>query len=299
MTKSLLCFCLICLLTAPVGAQSIDELKAKLEARKAQEAADDARAQQEEAKAQAKRQADADAAERARLATARELAQAQAVRSAAEAETARLERERLAAEAQLGTLLIRSNRDCALSVNATEQGQLAAGETRSLSVKAGDQLIECVASARARFDTTVQVSAGLQAVAILDVPADARFIRQGEDVADYQSNLLWTARDNGAALNFADAEAYCAARDMTLPSVAALQALTDTSGAFKTEWKFNGAVYELNPATDLITIGSCCFWSGESKNENEAYYVGLGAGSRLETPKDKSDVLRALCVRPL
>jgi hypothetical protein len=281
------------LLTAapPLAAQSVEELEAELKARREEqarrerEAAEKAQAEQRE---RARREAEA----RRREEQAR----------AAELERQRLEAERLRAEALLGTLLVRTNRGCELTVNGEPRGRLEIGATISVRAPAGDQLIECIANPRARVATTVSLSAGTQTVAMLEVPADARFVPIAGGIADYQQRLLWTDADNGAPVDLAGAERHCSGlgEGWRLPAVHELQGLYDPTGTHKLDWVYQGQTMELKPITPLIRLGSCCYWSNERPPDVPgAWYVGFGGGSKLLTSPAKGDVLRALCVKPL
>lgn len=278
-------------LSQPVAAQSVEELEAELRARREEQA----RREQE-------------AAERTEAAQ-RERARREAAARAAEQERQRLEAERLRAEAErlrtealLGTLLIRTNRDCTLTVNGEARGRLAVGDTTSIRAPAGDQLIECIANPRARIATSVTLTAGSQTVAMLDVPADARFVPVAGGIADHQQRLIWTDSDNGAPVDFAGAERHCTGlgADWRLPAVNELQGLYDPTGQHRMDWIYQGQTMELKPITPLIRLGSCCYWSNERPTDVPGvWYVGFGGGSKLLTSPAKGDVLRALCVRSL
>lgn len=281
----------VALAPVPASAQTVEQLEAELkkrreeQARREREAAEQAQAEQRE---RARREADA----RRREAEAR----------AAELERQRQEAERLRAEALLGTLLIRTNRGCTLTVNGQDRGRLEIGATSSLRVPAGDQLIECIANPRARVATTVALTAGAQTVAMLEVPADARFVPVAGGVADYQQRLIWTDGDNGAPVDLAGAERHCSGlgEGWRLPAVGELQGLYDPVGTHKLDWIYQGQTMELKPITPLIRLGSCCYWSNERPPDVPGvWYVGFGGGSKLLTSPAKADVLRALCVKPL
>lgn len=282
---------LLLTLAGPAAAQSVEELEAELKKRREAQAQKD-RAAAERVAAEQRERARREAEARQREAEARALA----------LEQQRLEAERLRAEALLGTLLVRTNRGCELTVNGEARGRLEVGATTSLRVPAGDQLIECVANPRARVATTVSLAAGTQSVALLEVPADARFVAVAGGIADYQQRVLWTDGDNGAPVDLAGAERHCSSLGdgWRLPSVPELQGLYDPTGAHKLDWIYQGQTMELKPITPLIRLGSCCYWSNERPADVPgAWYVGFGGGSKLLTSPAKGDVLRALCVRPL
>jgi hypothetical protein len=85
------------------------------------------------------------------------------------AKKAQVEREaaqlaNAAAQAKMGTLVIKADRDCELSVNGASKGKLRAEQTASVDVKSGEQLIECVADDRQRVEVTERVPLGEQVV---------------------------------------------------------------------------------------------------------------------------------------
>jgi len=132
-----------------------------------------------------------------------------------------------------------------------------------------------------------------------------RFSQLTDGIADRKQQLVWASADNGSDINWGDAQRYCAAKGSgwTLPSVAALQSLYDASGAHQRNWKMTYEVttYDVaaKPATPLITISSCCFWSNEAKGAPAAWVVFLDNGDRLLGAVGSGYFgRRALCVRP-
>jgi serine/threonine protein kinase len=134
-------------------------------------------------------------------------------------------------------------------------------------------------------------------------PPLERFSKVPEGIRDRGQNLIWASADNGSDINWGDAQRYCSAKGSgwTLPTAAALQSLYDDSGAYRREWKMthSSTTYDVaaKPATPLIQISSCCFWSNEANGSSEAWYVGLGSGDRGSGPVAHAGYSRALCVR--
>lgn len=209
----------------------------------------------------------------------------------AQADREAAQRANAAAQAQMGTLVIKADRNCALSVNGASKGRLTAEQTTSVKVQAGEQLIECVADDRQRFEVTHRVPVGEQVVVRLAVRPPERFEMVADGVKDHEQQLIWANADNGSNITWDDARRYCLARGSgwLLPSASALGSLYDASGAFRREWKLTYVF--ANPATPLIQISSCCFWSSES---NET--VSLNNGTVYAARADATDS-RALCVR--
>ena len=257
-------------------AQTLEELEARLKREQAAEAAQQAEANR---KAEAARKAAAD-------------------RQAAEA---RAEAERKAAEAALGTLIVKTDRDCALSINGEAKGALVAEQTTTIKVNAGEQLIECVAGERQRIEVTERIPAGEQKVVRLTVPPPGRFAAVPGGVQDYEQGLIWAARDNGSDIDWASAGQYCRSlgAGWSLPTAAQLQSLYDASGQYARSWTFPGASqsWDIKFATPLIQWTSCCFWSAESNGSSEAWYVSLADGGRGSSVVSYTYNDRALCVR--
>lgn len=237
---------------------------------------------------------------------AEEAKQAAAAKTAREAQSRReAEASRKAeaaaaqAAAQQATLIIKTDTRCQLSINGEGRGWLEAASAQRTQVSPGEQLIECAGAGR-RVEQTVSVDAGKQAVVQLALPAPERFERVSEGVRDNVQNLIWASSDNGSDINWGNAGAYCASKGAgwSLPTVAALQSLYDAAGKYPQSWRaYDGTAYTLKPATPLILISSCCFWSNEQNGASEAWFVGLLSGGRLAHTVGYAPGRRALCVR--
>jgi len=142
---------------AQTAADELDEVEAQLE--KAEAAAAAKLAQQKAATAEAARVARQNAdAQRLKGLEVQRLKDAESARAA--------EASRKASAQALGTLVLQSDADCALSIDGGPQGKLSVGQPKSLEVKPGEQLIRCVSSvdARAVVEVVKTVTAGSKQV---------------------------------------------------------------------------------------------------------------------------------------
>jgi hypothetical protein len=266
-------------------APTVEEVEAQIKAEEAKQAAaaKSAREAQSRREAEASRKAEAERQARVKR----------------EAEAAR-EREAAAAQAaaQQATLIIKTDTRCQLSINGEGRGWLEAASAQRTQVSPGEQLIECAGAGR-RVEQTVSVDAGKQAVVQLALPAPERFERVSEGVRDNVQNLIWASSDNGSDINWGNAGAYCASKGAgwSLPTVAALQSLYDAAGKYPQSWTYDGTAYTLKPATPLILISSCCFWSNEQNGASVAWFVSLGSGLRYAHTVGFAGYGRALCGR--
>lgn len=227
--------------------------------------------------------------------------QAQAAKDAAAKREAEKRAAAAAAQAQKSTMIVKSDTRCELSVNGESVGWLDADATRQVKVNAGEQLIECDAGDGRKVEQTEEIDTGKQSVVRLTLPSLERFTKVADGIADRDQQLVWASADNGSDINWGDAGRYCAAKGSgwTLPSVAALQSLYDASGTHGFSWTGpqSGTVYTIKPATPLIRLSSCCFWSNEANGSSEAWSVVLNGGDRGSGPVDGATNNRALCVR--
>lgn len=181
------------------------------------------------------------------------------------------------AQANMATLVVKSDSACELTVNGSEQGSLSAGVTKAVKVPPGEQLIECRSAAGGVAQETKTIAAGAQAVLVLSMP---RFSDSGGGVmVDSQTGWQWTQSDNGYDIDWPSASEWCSQKGgaWRLPSSDELGALVGKPGGFR----FTGAYY----------------WTNERNGSSEAWGVGLGVGGRGSYDVSSSSGERALCVR--
>ena len=264
----------LALLCATAVAQTLEELEARLKREQAAEAAQ---------QAEARRKADA----------------ARKAEAAREAEARRVAEEAARAEAALGTMIVKADRDCALTVNGEAKGQLVAEQATTIKVAPGQQLIECVAGERQRVEVTERIPAGEQVVVRLNVPAPERFQQVADGVRDYEQGVVWAAQDNGSDVNWSSAGQYCRSLGggWSLPTVAQLEGLYDASGRFARAVTLQYGTYDVKLATPLIQPTGWGYWSAESNGSSEAWAVVLNNGFRDSDDVSFTSLRRALCVR--
>ena len=212
----------------------------------------------------------------------------------AQADREAVQRANAAAQAKMGTLVIKADRDCELSVNGASKGKLRAEQTATVDVKSGEQLIECVSEDRQRVEVTQRVPAGEQVVVRLTVRPPERFEAVADGVKDHEQNLIWASADNGSSVDWSAARNYCEmlGSGWALPTVAQLKALYDSSGTLTQscgQWTCK--------ATPLIRLSSTWFWSSEPNGSSEAWDVDLNGGNRNSLTVGYAVTARALCVR--
>lgn len=192
--------------------------------------------------------------------------------------------------AQQSTLIIRSDADCALTVNGMAQGQMPAGAAKAVTVGPGEQLVECAAGG-VKVEQVLEVFPGAQKMLKIalasKVAMPARFKAGDGTVLDTKTGLTWLAADNGYDIDWNKARSYCARISpdtWELPSVNELQAISGPDGA----------------------LGSTLFqltgwhWSKESNDRYgsaEAWLMLLRHGRRGSLPVSFTSYSRALCVR--
>ncbi|MEA3417317.1 MAG: DUF1566 domain-containing protein [Thermodesulfobacteriota bacterium] len=108
----------------------------------------------------------------------------------------------------------------------------------------------------------------------VDVSVDGRFIDNGNGtVSDTRTGLMWTSKDNGKGINWANARIYCnnytggGYRDWRLPTQDELAGIYDK----QQKKKFK--------SQDFVTLTACCPWASETRG-SEAAIFNFGAGRR-------------------
>ena len=127
----------------------------------------------------------------------------------------------------------------------------------------------------------------------LTFSADNRFTVNGDGtVTDTKTGLMWAASDNGADIDFDDAESYCKSfvagvfSDWRLPDIEELKAL------FEPQAK-NAAGLGI---TGKIRLSSCCPWSSYDST-GVSSLLDFRTGKEIWSYKGDKELLRALPVR--
>jgi len=228
-------------------------------------------------------------------------AQQNAAARAANERAAQAQRANAAAQANKARLVIKSDADCNLSVNGESQGQLQAGQTRTLSVGSGEQLIECASTevAGAVVEEVKTLVAGSQSVLQLKLADSLQSARNANRFAavdqgfirDSQTGLVWTQSDNGSDIIWQGARQYCASKGLELPSVDELRAIYDASlpGVSCGDYKCK--------VSKLFQLTNSWFWSATpGSGSGVAWGVYLVSGGRSSGVVSIGNG-RALCVR--
>jgi len=254
-------------------------------------------------------------------------AQRQAAAAAEQAQRNRAQAAAAADAARKATVLIRSDADCSLSVNAEASGELQAEQAKKLQVPAGDVLIECISSedSAVKYSEVKTFTAQQNTVVLLELKAQLsalaserneaaqaaqaaeaeserlaairnRFVDAGDGVLkDNQTGLYWTQSDNGSNVNWGQAGAWCQQRGQgwQLPSVDELAGIYDDSGNVSTQC---GSL--TCTVSSKFRLTSYWFWSATPGNgSGEAWGVGLVLGERFSLVVSFAFNRRALCVR--
>jgi hypothetical protein len=127
-----------------------------------------------------------------------------------------------------------------------------------------------------------------------EIGRDGRFIAYDTGtVLDTRTNLLWSAKDNGSNVNWAQAKSYCenfrgsGYTDWRMPTQNELAGLYDGSVKGHNGWKL----------TTLITLTGCCPLASEVRNSGiSATSFSFDNGERFWTPTSVGRY-RALPVR--
>ncbi len=124
-----------------------------------------------------------------------------------------------------------------------------------------------------------------------------RFERVPEGIRDVEQELVWATPDNGADVNWNDAQNHCAALGpgWSLPRIAALRSLYDESGTHSQTITVHEKMYTVKLVTPMISPSSLFLWTSEGNGSSEAWYVDLVNGSQAAATID-STFARAMCV---
>ena len=182
---------------------------------------------------------------------------------------------------------------CTLSVAGKAQGDLTAGNSRTLSLPAGDAEVSCTSPSWP--DATARAQVKLVAGETTTTRLRLRWASTQAGVLDREQRLYWTAQDNGADIDWPSAGAWCKGlgEGWRLPSRNELSAL------------YAGAAGETVPCSNsrckapgLFQLSSYWMWAAELTPQGDAHYVYLNTGHPQSAKPDYKLKARALCVRP-
>jgi hypothetical protein len=225
------------------------------------------------------------------------------------------EAQRPAPPANSGRVVVDVDAACELRVNGERVRALQAGDTTTITVPAGQQLVECLSTAFAgvKARSVVEVATGKQVVLTLAVrdaenqsPAGAKAACDRGERSAMQpgsgsgvlrqcgTGLEWTAQDNGRDVDWREAQSYCRGLGggWSLPTVGQLQAL------------YNANLPGIScgrsitcKVSNQFRLSGYWFWSSEPNGSSEAWHVDLDDGLRYSGHVGSRDYGRALCVR--
>jgi hypothetical protein len=215
--------------------------------------------------------------------------------------------------ANSGRVVVDVDAACELRVNGERVRALQAGDTTTITVPAGQQLIECLSTtfAGVKARSVVEVATGRQVVLTLAVrdaenqsPAGAKAAcDRGERSAMQQGSgsgvlrqcitgLEWTAQDNGGDVDWSEAQSHCRGLGggWSLPTVEQLRSLYDA--------RLPGLYCRgICKVSNQFRLSSYWFWSSERNGSAEAWTVFLDNGNRNSYYVGGRNLGRALCVR--
>ena len=115
-------------------------------------------------------------------------------------------------------------------------------------------------------------------------------------VLDTRTNLMWTAKDNGSDINWANAKSYCenyrggGYTDWRMPTQDELAALYDAAKTYKSDCGYDVHL------TELIRLTCIAPWAAETRGSDAAYFY-FYAGLRNWLHQSNDINFRALPVR--
>ncbi len=136
--------------------------------------------------------------------------------------------------ANAGTIIVRVDTPCDLKVD----GRLEYSYDEWLInypvlLSPGSHVIECVSkkAPRTKASKVVVVEDETSDMVTLRLKVSKRWKQDGEHLIDLQTNLRWTAQDNGIGLSWPQAQRYCQqlGDDWRLPTTAELLGIFDTT----------------------------------------------------------------------
>jgi hypothetical protein len=137
---------------------------------------------------------------------------------------------------------------------------------------------------------------------VREIGRDGRFIAYDNGtVLDTGTNLMWSAKDNGADVNWKKAKSYCEKylgggyTDWRMPRPDELAGLYESSKGYQVIER----MYTVH-LTELIQLSSNASWTSETRFSifgSEATAFHFGSGHRFWVPQSYADSYRVLLVR--
>jgi len=184
-------------------------------------------------------------------------------------------------------LLVRTDVECHLTLDGVARGTLKTGQELRLSLAPGEHRIEA-AAATAHWGKTIQLAALDQTI---DIPLRSVIASPGYWI-DPDTQLMWTAADNGSGVSLIQAVRYCRRLtlsgfdDWTLPAIDDLQRIVGDAE--------NQKAYRIKGSIKLTGWQ----WSSTPGTQGgEGWALDFGDGGRASVAAGDSGLNRALCVR--
>jgi hypothetical protein len=168
----------------------------------------------------------------------------------------------------------------------------------------GSHVIECVSkkAPRTKASKVVVVEDETTDMVTLRLKVSKRWKQDGEHLIDLQTNLRWTAQDNGIGLSWPQAQRYCQqlGDDWRLPTTAELLGIFDTT---EIGIECPSSTCKVYSGFSLMTNE---FWSSERSGPQQAWMVELILGRHMTIDYSKRHLsqamglrgyIRALCVQ--
>jgi hypothetical protein len=197
--------------------------------------------------------------------------------------------------AQTANLLVRSDRDCRLTIDGESKGTLRAGDSVRVSLPLGEHRVEAILLPEGpHWEGAVTLtepdgqrfSISLQAVV---TRAEAQRLGYWTDA---NTGLTWAAADNAVGVSWTQAAGYCRAlslgeyKDWALPSIDELQRL------------FGGEANQSGRhLRGPIQVTGWAWSSSPGREPGEQWALDFGDGGRASVVMGDSGLNRALCVR--
>jgi hypothetical protein len=196
---------------------------------------------------------------------------------------------------ETGSLLVRTDLECRLSVDGEPRGVLKVGDEVRLVLPLGEHRVEAVPlSGGTHWEETVKL--GEPQGQILSIPLQAAVSRAEAQKRGYwtdpDSKLTWAATDSGSGVSWSQALYYCRSltlggyKDWTLPSIDDLHHL------------FGGPANQSGyHVTGPLKLTGWEWSASAGKEPGEQWALDFGDGARASVVTGDSGLNRALCVR--